>query len=159
VEVGPALDIVLSVLFLAAGAHKLIAPVEWRLALRAYEVAWIGRIPAAFLPALEVGTGVALAAGLHPVGPLAASALSLSFVFVLTWAYAHGARGDCGCFGDALPTSIGPTAIVRGLGMLAASLFALMSEVAPFGIGQIVLSVVGALALLILGGWRKVTSA
>jgi uncharacterized membrane protein YphA (DoxX/SURF4 family) len=70
------------------------------------------------LPFLEIGLGLYLAAGLFVRGTALAGALLLAvFLAAQVSAWARGITLDCGCFGAALQSRVGPLTILRDLGL------------------------------------------
>jgi len=94
--------LVLGVVMFMAGWLKVGSPAESVQAVRAYQLlpeSLVGTVGYA-LPYLEIIVGVLLVLGLLTrVAALGASLLMLAFVFGISWAWAHGLRIDCGCFG------------------------------------------------------------
>lgn len=94
--------LVLGGVLIVAGGLKIGNPSESVVAVRAYEL-----LPDAVattvgygLPIVEVVVGVLLIIGLMTrVAAVVAALLMLAFVFGIAWAWAHGLRIDCGCFG------------------------------------------------------------
>lgn len=106
----------------------------------------------------------------------AAAALLLTAILLIAVARAHrlGATDDCGCFGDWLPSAIGPRLIVRNavLTAIAASVLAgaiaASSVSAPVGVpdtllagpsASLVLGAVGAGLLIAVGVWSLVRAS
>jgi len=157
----------LALLFLAAALHKLRDLHAFRVALGDYQlVPWILTGPAA--PALAIAElGVSGALLLPAVAPQAAAALPAPGSFAgrvgclgaagllalysaaIAWNLLRGRRDiDCGCFGPALRTELGPGLLIRN-GVLLAAAAAGLLPVAPrmLGAGD-ALSVAGGLAFL-----------
>jgi uncharacterized membrane protein YphA (DoxX/SURF4 family) len=70
------------------------------------------------LPFFEIGLGLYLAAGLFVRG----SALVGTFLFAVfltaqAQAWARGITLDCGCFGTAVQTTVGPLTLLRDIGL------------------------------------------
>ena len=66
------------------------------------------------LPFFEIGLGLYLAAGLFVRGTaLAGTLLFAVFLTAQISAWARGISLDCGCFGTALQTAVGPLTIIR----------------------------------------------
>ena len=94
--------LILGGVLIAAGGLKIGNPADSVVAVRAYEL-----LPEPFattagygLPIVEVVVGVLLIVGLMTrVAAVIAALLMLAFVFGIAWAWAHGLRIDCGCFG------------------------------------------------------------
>jgi len=73
---------------------------------------------ATVLPFLEIGIGLYLAAGLFVRGTaLVGTLLFAVFLVAQVSAWARGIALDCGCFGAALRTRVGPLTILRDLGL------------------------------------------
>lgn len=102
-----ALRIGLGLIFLGAGAAKLVHPADFLAELMDYRVPsppFVWHLVAAGLPWLEVILGAALCFNCWAgtVRPLTA-ALAASFVAMLLQAVLRGLPLDCGCFGSLLP--------------------------------------------------------
>jgi uncharacterized membrane protein YphA (DoxX/SURF4 family) len=66
------------------------------------------------LPFLEIGLGLYLAAGLFVRGSaLVGTLLFAAFLAAQVQAWARGIALDCGCFGTAVQTAVGPWTILR----------------------------------------------
>jgi uncharacterized membrane protein YphA (DoxX/SURF4 family) len=66
------------------------------------------------LPFLELALGLYLAAGLFIRGTaLAGTLLFAVFLIAQAWAFARGITLDCGCFGTAVQTNVGPLTMLR----------------------------------------------
>lgn len=103
---------------------------------------------------------------------VAALLLTASLLIVVARAHRLGATEDCGCFGDWLPTAIGPWLIVRNalLTVIAASVLAAALASAPSHVGApavvasgpaafIALGAVGAALLIATAVWSMVRAA
>jgi uncharacterized membrane protein YphA (DoxX/SURF4 family) len=87
---------------ISAGALKIGNPSDSVVAVKAYQLlpesiaVTVGYV----LPILEIVIGVLLVVGLLTrVAAVVAGLLMFAFVFGIAWAWAHGLRIDCGCFG------------------------------------------------------------
>jgi uncharacterized membrane protein YphA (DoxX/SURF4 family) len=70
------------------------------------------------LPFLEIGLGLYLAAGLFVRGTALVGTLLLAvFLTAQVSAWARGITLDCGCFGAALQSRVGPLTILRDLAL------------------------------------------
>jgi len=70
------------------------------------------------LPFFEVGLGLYLAAGLFVRGSaLVGSVLLVVFLAAQAQAWARGITLDCGCFGTAVPSKVGPLTMLRDVGL------------------------------------------
>ncbi|NUR92176.1 MAG: DoxX family membrane protein [Nonomuraea sp.] len=94
--------LVLGITLIVAGWLKIGSPAESITAVKAYQL-----LPDAIattvgygLPILEIVVGVLLVVGLLTrVAAVVAALLMAAFVFGIAWAWTHGLRIDCGCFG------------------------------------------------------------
>jgi uncharacterized membrane protein YphA (DoxX/SURF4 family) len=94
--------LVLGVVLIVAGWLKIGNWQDSVLAVKAYRLLpdSIATTVGHGLPMLEVVVGVLLVVGLLTrVAGVIAGLLMLAFVFGISWAWAHGLRIDCGCFG------------------------------------------------------------
>ena len=70
------------------------------------------------LPFFEIGLGLYLAAGLFVRGSaLVGTFLFAAFLTAQAQAWARGITLDCGCFGTAVQTTVGPLTLLRDLGL------------------------------------------
>ncbi len=70
------------------------------------------------LPFVEIAIGVYLAAGLFVRGTaLAGTLLFAAFMTAQGIAWARGLTLDCGCFGTAVESTVGPLTMLRDLGL------------------------------------------
>ncbi len=110
-----AVRLLLSFVFLLAGATKIVDPVGLRKAWRGFG------LPAAFtglalvlLPVVELAVGAALVpSGLAWYGASAALVLLTLFLLVVGVAMLRGRRPDCRCFGQVYSTPVGWTTLIR----------------------------------------------
>lgn len=95
-----AIRFVLALIFIYAGALKLIDPGTFALVIDSFGlVPWrTARVLSVALPALEVAGGLGLACNLRGALALVASQLLL-FMGVLGYGVLGGLEVDCGCFG------------------------------------------------------------
>ncbi|MFI7446871.1 MauE/DoxX family redox-associated membrane protein [Nonomuraea sp. NPDC049714] len=94
--------LVLGGVLIAAGGLKIGNPADSVVAVRAYELLpeQVATAAGYGLPIVEVVVGVLLIVGLMTrVAAVIAALLMFAFVFGIAWAWAHGLRIDCGCFG------------------------------------------------------------
>jgi uncharacterized membrane protein YphA (DoxX/SURF4 family) len=126
--VGTAVRVVLGGVWVAAGLVKLPDPAAAERAVRAYQLAPEGLVPAlAFgLPVLEIAIGVLLLVGAFVRPAAVTSALLLAgFTAAVASAWGRGLTIDCGCFGGGGQVDADETAylseIVRDLVLLAGS--------------------------------------
>ncbi len=95
-----AIRFVLALVFIYAGAMKLIDPGTFALAIDSFGlVPWrTARVLSVALPVLEVAGGLGLACNLRGALSLVAGQLLL-FMAVLGYGVLGGLEADCGCFG------------------------------------------------------------
>lgn len=94
--------LILGGVLIAAGALKIGNPSDSVVAVKAYQLLpeSIAEMVGYVLPILEIVVGVLLVVGLLTrVAAVVAALLMFAFVFGIAWAWAHGLRIDCGCFG------------------------------------------------------------
>jgi uncharacterized membrane protein YphA (DoxX/SURF4 family) len=94
--------LILGGVLIAAGALKIGSPSDSVVAVKAYQLLpeTIAELVGYTLPILEIVVGVLLVVGLLTrVAAVLAALLMFAFVFGIAWAWAHGLRIDCGCFG------------------------------------------------------------
>lgn len=153
------LEIALALVVSTAAVSKLIDYPRWRQNLGQYRMSWIdSRAVAASVPFLELAIGILLILGVEPLAGAAAMCLFAAFAIVLALAYGRGARGNCDCFGDLLPSTISRAAIIRAglLGAFGAALV-VAPEVSTIEAGpRAAIVVVLTLALTLVGQWRSV---
>ncbi|WP_327085769.1 DoxX family membrane protein [Nonomuraea sp. NBC_01738] len=94
--------LVLGGVLIAAGALKIGDTSQSVMAVRAYQLLpesladMVGHV----LPILEIVLGVLLVVGLMTrLAAVGGGLLMLAFVFGIAWAWGHGYKIDCGCFG------------------------------------------------------------
>ncbi len=121
--------LVVGVVWVWAGAAKVLDPLGSIEAVRAYELLPASLVePVGYaLPALELVLGLALLVGAMTRGAALLSAVLLvGFVVGIASAWARGLEIDCGCFGgggvEAGASSEYPLEIARDVGLLALSL-------------------------------------
>ncbi len=127
--VGLAARLVVGVVWVWAGAVKVLDPVSSIAAVRAYELLPGSLVePVGYgLPALELVVGLALIAGAMTRGAAVLSAVLLTvFIVGIVSAWVRGLEIDCGCFGgggtEPGASSKYPLEIARDVGLLALSL-------------------------------------
>ena len=70
------------------------------------------------LPFFEIGLGLYLAAGLFVRGSALVGSLLLAvFLAAQAQAWARGITLDCGCFGTAVQSTVGPLTLLRDIGL------------------------------------------
>jgi uncharacterized membrane protein YphA (DoxX/SURF4 family) len=70
------------------------------------------------LPFFEIGLGLYLAAGLFVRGSALVGSLLLAiFLAAQAQAWARGITLDCGCFGTAVQSTVGPLTVLRDVGL------------------------------------------
>lgn len=127
---GLAARLVVGVVWIWAGAVKVLDPLASIEAVRAYELLPGSVVePVGYLlPPLELVLGLALVLGAMTRGAALLSAVLLvAFVVGIASAWARGLEIDCGCFGgggvEPGASSKYPGEIARDVGLLALSLF------------------------------------
>lgn len=94
--------LVLGGVLIVAGALKIGNPADSVVAVKAYQLLpeSVAIAVGYALPIVEIVVGVLLVVGLLTrVAAVIAALLMFAFVFGIAWAWAHGLRIDCGCFG------------------------------------------------------------
>ncbi|MFD1539996.1 MauE/DoxX family redox-associated membrane protein [Nonomuraea guangzhouensis] len=94
--------LVLGGVLIAAGWLKIGNPSDSVVAVKAYQLLpdSLATTVGYGLPILEIVVGVLLVVGLMTrVAGVVGALLMFAFVFGIAWAWAHGLRIDCGCFG------------------------------------------------------------
>jgi len=94
--------LVLGVTLIVAGWLKIGNPSDSVVAVKAYQLLSdsLATTVGYGLPILEIVVGVLLVVGLLTrVAAVIGALLMFAFVFGIAWAWAHGLRIDCGCFG------------------------------------------------------------
>ncbi|WP_219472159.1 MauE/DoxX family redox-associated membrane protein [Nonomuraea rhizosphaerae] len=94
--------LILGGVLIAAGGLKIGNPSDSVVAVKAYQLLpdTIATTVGYGLPILEIVVGVLLVVGLMTrVAAVVGGLLMFAFVFGIAWAWAHGLRIDCGCFG------------------------------------------------------------
>jgi uncharacterized membrane protein YphA (DoxX/SURF4 family) len=117
---GLAIRIGAAAVWIGAGAAKLPDMDGFRTLVERYGILpHVLAAPFAFLlPFVEIALGLYLAAGLFVRGTAAAgTALFAVFLAAQAAAWARGLNLDCGCFGAAVQTKVGPLAMLRDLGL------------------------------------------
>jgi hypothetical protein len=120
-----ALQIVLALVFVGAGAAKALRPEEFVAALRLSHLPGpVALFTAVVVPSLEVLLAFWLILATPdrlPVAFLAGAALLLAFTGWMGWVEARRLHVRCGCFG-ADGGEVGPRTIARNVGLLALTL-------------------------------------
>ena len=117
---GLAIRIAAAAVWISAGAAKIPQMESFRDLVGRY-----GILPHALaapfayvLPFFEIGLGLYLAAGLFVRGSaLAGSVLLVLFLAAQAQAWARGITLDCGCFGTAVQSTVGPLTMLRDAGL------------------------------------------
>jgi uncharacterized membrane protein YphA (DoxX/SURF4 family) len=109
-----------AVIWLIAGAAKLPEMGSFQELVQRYGI--LPRFLAApfayVLPFLELGIGLYLALGLFVRGTaFAGTLLFAAFLAAQTLAWTRGINLDCGCFGTAVQSPVGPLTILRDFGL------------------------------------------
>ncbi|WP_344578375.1 MauE/DoxX family redox-associated membrane protein [Nonomuraea roseoviolacea] len=102
--------LVLGGVLIAAGWLKIGNPSDSVVAVKAYQLLpdSVATTVGYGLPIIEIVVGVLLVVGLMTrVAGVIAGLLMLAFVFGIGWAWAHGLRIDCGCFGGGGELGVG----------------------------------------------------
>jgi uncharacterized membrane protein YphA (DoxX/SURF4 family) len=118
--IGLAVRLAAAGVWIAAGAAKLPDIPGFQLIVEKY-----GILPATLtapfaraLPFAEIGIGVYLAAGMFVRGTaLVGTLLFAAFLAAQAIAWARGIPLECGCFGTAVESSVGPLTMLRDLGL------------------------------------------
>ncbi|MGA2478402.1 MAG: MauE/DoxX family redox-associated membrane protein [Spirochaetia bacterium] len=117
---GLAIRIGAAAVWIVAGAAKLPDMDGFRTLVERYGILpHVLAAPFAFLlPFVEIALGLYLAVGLFVRGTAAAgTALFAVFLAAQATAWARGLNLDCGCFGAAVQTKVGPLTMLRDLGL------------------------------------------
>jgi len=117
---GLAIRIAAAAVWIGAGAAKIPQMETFRDLVGRY-----GILPPALaapfayvLPFFEIGLGLYLAAGLFVRGSaLVGSVLLVIFLAAQAQAWARGITLDCGCFGTAVQSAVGPLTMLRDVGL------------------------------------------
>jgi len=126
--VGLAARVILGVVMFVAGALKVTNLPSSVLAVRAYKLLQydLAGVVGYGLPLVEMTVGLLLILGIFTRATAAITGLMMmSFIFGISWAWAHGYSLDCGCFGgggeiDRLKALAQyPWEIARDIGLLA----------------------------------------
>jgi uncharacterized membrane protein YphA (DoxX/SURF4 family) len=117
---GLVLRLAAAAVWLAAGAAKVPALEAFRQTVARYAVLpdfLVGPVAYA-LPFLEIGLGLYLALGLFVRGTaLAGTVLFALFLAAQAQAWIRGIELDCGCFGTAASSPVGPLTVMRDLAL------------------------------------------
>jgi uncharacterized membrane protein YphA (DoxX/SURF4 family) len=115
---GLAASVAIGLIFVTAGAQKLRHRAVLPGVIAHYRIlpeAAVGPV-AALLPVLEIGTGVALVAGIVPLAAVAGIVLLLLFTGAMAVNIARGrSHIDCGCGDATLRQSLSPALVMRNL--------------------------------------------
>lgn len=118
--VGLAIRLIAAAVWIIAGAMKIPQIQTFEVLVQRY-----GILPDALsgpfaygLPFLELAIGLYLAAGLFVRGTaLVGTVLFAAFLTAQLSAWLRGISLDCGCFGTALQTAVGPLTMLRDFGL------------------------------------------
>lgn len=123
-------------IFVYASIHKLQDPVSFSRIVYGYRIlpAPAINLTAIVLPGLELVSGALLAVGLLRRGAALAIALSLAvFIAAIGFNLARGLDFDCGCFSFAhSKPGAAVDLLIRDMGLLALSIWVLLSRECPF---------------------------
>ena len=111
-------------LFIYAGLGNIMAPLEFAVAIRNYDLVplWSIGIIAATLPWVEVLAGLGLVLGVRiKACSLIISSLLVVFILIIIIAYLRGLDVECGCF-RGVDRKVGPLVIIEDLLMLLGAL-------------------------------------
>ena len=128
-------QLVLAVVFVVAGAAKLVDRDETRRAVAGFGAPAPLQAPLAVaLPVVELAiAGALFVPALARWAALAALALLLVFCAVIVRALARGSAPDCNCFGGLTQTEVGRGTLVRNLVLGALAAFAAFGTDEPMG--------------------------
>ncbi len=118
--VGLAIRIAAAGVWIVAGAAKLPQIAGFPALVERYGILpHVLAVPFAYLlPFLELGIGVYLLAGLFVRGTaFVGTLLFLAFLVAQAQAWARGITLDCGCFGAAVQSTVGPLTLLRDFGL------------------------------------------
>lgn len=94
--------LVLGVVLIVAGVPKFRDQIQSVTAVKAYQLLpdSVATMVGHALPIVEIVIGILLVVGLLTrVAAVVGGLLMVAFVFGIAWAWAHGLKIDCGCFG------------------------------------------------------------
>ena len=141
--VGLAARLVLGVVMFVAGALKVANLPSSVLAVRAYKLLQydVAAVVGYALPLVEMTIGVLLVAGVFTRAAAAVNGVMLvSFIFGISWVWAHGYSLDCGCFGGggtiaaAKALAQYPWEIARDIGLLALAVWLVVRPTTPYSL-------------------------
>ena len=118
--VGFAIRLVAAAVWIIAGAVKIPQIQAFEVLVQRYGIfpVWLSGPFATVVPFLELAIGAYLAAGLFVRGTsLVGTLLFAAFLTAQASAWFRGISLDCGCFGTALQTAVGPLTILRDFGL------------------------------------------
>lgn len=141
--VGLAARLIVGVVFLCAGAVKVVATDSFAHNIRAYQLlSWeISELLSYILPVIEIAVGLLLIVGLFTRWAAAATLMMLlAFIFGITWVWSNGINIDCGCFGTGGEVSAEqtqyPLKIAENVGMSALCLWLMARPRSVFSLEQ-----------------------
>jgi uncharacterized membrane protein YphA (DoxX/SURF4 family) len=118
--IGFAIRLGAAAVWIIAGAVKIPQIQTFEVLVQRYGIlpVWLSGPFAYVLPFLELAIGAYLAAGLFVRGTsFVGTLLSAAFLIAQASAWLRGISLDCGCFGTALQTAVGPLTILRDFGL------------------------------------------
>lgn len=118
--VGLAIRIAAAAVWIGAGVAKIPEIESFRELVGRYGILPpVLAAPFAYvLPFFEIGLGLYLAAGLFVRGSALVGSLLLAvFLAAQAQAWARGITLDCGCFGTAVQSTVGPLTLLRDVGL------------------------------------------
>ena len=118
--VGVAIRLIAAAVWIIAGAVKIPQIQAFEVLVQRYGIlpVWLAGPFAYVLPFLELAIGVYLAAGLFVRGAsFVGTLLFAAFLIAQASAWLRGISLDCGCFGTAFQTAVGPLTILRDFGL------------------------------------------
>ena len=141
--VGLAARVVLGVVMFVAGALKVTNLPASVLAVRAYKILQydLAAVVGYALPLVEMTIGLLLVVGVFTRVAAAVNGVMLvSFIFGISWVWAHGYSLDCGCFGgggtiaQAKALAQYPWEIARDIGLLALAVWLVVRPTTPYSL-------------------------
>lgn len=141
--VGLAARLILGVVMLVAGALKVTNLRSSVLAVRAYKLLQydLAAIVGYGLPLAEITVGLLLLMGIFTrVAAAITGLMMMSFIFGISWAWAHGYSLDCGCFGGggeietAKALAAYPWEIARDIGLLFLAAWLVIRPATPYSL-------------------------
>jgi len=118
--VGFSIRLIAAAVWIVAGAVKIPQIQTFEVLVQRYGILpiWLSGPFVYVLPFLELAIGAYLAAGLFVRGTsLIGTLLFAAFLTAQASAWLRGISLDCGCFGTAFQTAVGPLTILRDFGL------------------------------------------